>query len=283
MSKPVRRNLLIAGVGLTLVLIWCVHWLLQDPLVHIWLKSKSPYPPPRLSYSLPTGGACQEVSIPAPWAIPDMDYKWEPRPLLLPSQAGRLQFRQLGTRLAVAATSSQEQYPKQEVYSQNKYSFDPNRPNQLTPITDKEWNGAARLEVGQKSVAELPGSEFAEYGNRLIFQSRRFRPSGDHFPDATQAALLSPNEKWLALQSFDGRVRKGDGAILGPEPIWGTFHLDAVNVQSQKKAFAIKAPFDGATWSFESQTRWISTGQLILDFSERREKFLICDPSKIRN
>ena len=164
-------------------------------------------------------------------------------------------------------------------YSGSKFRVDFGDSAQVRPVSEDEWDRAIPASVGERFRLGLQHSRRAD---NFVFRQKAFKRSGPKWPVPGDDARISPDEKWIAVQSWQGSdYRDGDGLFL-PGSLFGTpsrFFVDLYEVESGDKI----AAFDGIDHDFNAgdaplvHSFWLDSRFFIVPLGSRREKLLVCE------
>jgi len=178
------------------------------------------------------------------------------------------------------------------VYFAKKFAFNPSNPARVRPATDLEWEKATPIELSQKSVAKfnyrLPTGVVTEDPlprvPEIEYVGKRFPKRGEFWARADFGAILSPDGRWLAIQTYDGKPPPPEHqAARGYLPGEGRFFVDLYEVATARKRVTIRGEFEDISASEVWQdTAWLMERYLVLQFHIRKEAFVLCDMGKLR-
>jgi hypothetical protein len=197
--------------------------------------------------------------------------------LVPPEEGDDFQIRGLAGQFAIAIKSGVGEALGKEVYSTQKYSFTLRNPIILNRISDQQWNSAALLPKSEKGVVPcISGCE--SYFHPVQYKGKEFRASGEHpTSGGDEAAFLSPNQNWLALQSYDGSIDR----VTAHLPESGMLYVDVFDAHSGSKQFTAEIHRNsGGVEGPAGRTRWIGDDYLFLDISHDKQKLIFCDATK---
>ena len=232
-------------------------------------------PPPTYSFTLPPGGACEMLKIPEPWLLQTFDAIYSPDGMAPAHRYDQVELRDLDGKVAIAVLSAHASRKGKTSYSK-KYSFDPGDATTIRAISDADWSRAYAGEGYEKPVGNVTASTPTsfDYGDSIDYQGNRLAGSGEHLFPGDRAALLSRDQQWVALQSYNGPV--GLGARRG-----GAFYVDVFAAASGKKRFTLGGEASsGAPYLTQENTKWTHGKYLFLDPMDDRGSFIICDPAR---
>lgn len=226
------------------------------------------------TYSLPHSNYCTVVSIPQPWQMPRVEEGSE----IAGEFAGvegidTFEFRQIDQHLAIALKSTFEAELQNLVYSKNKYSFDPQNPERLTPISDITWSLGQPRKLSHELIEASP-NHFTVRDSDLSFDGHLYHPAGEHLYDYV---ALSANRQFIAIQSYSGNIPKGGEALFNYVPRWGRFYIEIYQVIGAVFKFRIAGYFLGNRTDLEHNTVWLDNYQLVIDSFPKKDKFVLCD------
>ena len=180
--------------------------------------------------------------------------------------------------VAVVIPGARSARPSKE-YSASKFWVDLGDTTQVWPATEEEWNRAIPAPLGERFRL---GLQHSRRGDSFVFRQKAFKRSGPKWPVPGDDARISPDEKWIAVQSWQGSdYRDGDSLFL-PGSLFGTpsrFFVDLYEVESGDKI----AAFDGVDHDFSAgdapllHSFWLDSRFFFLPLGSRREKFLVCE------
>jgi hypothetical protein len=159
-------------------------------------------------------------------------------------------------------------------YSPNKFWVNL-RSGKVRRATEAEWDSGVVVPQSRqpKSVFLPPKTE-----EGVLFQDRLFQKSGPQWPLITfEYARISPDEKWIAVQSWEGQDY-GNGDIIAPQGGHGKFFVDLYEVLSGRKFVAI-AGLERATLEADEPlglTFWLESRYFILQLGSHLERMLAC-------
>jgi len=211
---------------------------------------------------------CSVVSLGCGWWNLSMAYKYEFR-RLTPDSPELL----VGVKTSIDPPA----------YFAQKFGFNPSSPARVRPATDLEWEKASQIELSRHSVANFGGSSLPQVPE-IKYAGKGFPKNGSFWAYDWAAALLSPDGRWLAIQTYDGKLPPPENrGLRGYLPGEGRFFVDLYEVATGRKRVTIRGRFDDIYASEVWQdTAWLSDPYLVLPFHTHKEAFVICDMGKLR-
>jgi hypothetical protein len=194
-----------------------------------------------------------------------------------PEEGDDFQLRELAGQFAIAIKSGLGEGLGKDVYSKQKYSFTLRNPVVLNRIGDQEWNSGTLLPKSEKGVVQCVSGCDSQF-QPVEYKGKEFRASGEHPTSGVDdAAFLSPNQNWLALQSYDGSI----DPVTAHLPESGMLYVDVFDARSGAKQFTAKIHrSSGGVEGPAIRTRWISGDYLLLDIFPDKQKLIFCDATK---
>jgi hypothetical protein len=113
----------------------------------------------------------------------------------------------------------------------------------------------------------------------VLFHDRSFRKSGPKWPLITsEYARILPDEKWIAVQSWEGQDY-GNGDIIAPRGGHGKFFVDLYEVLSGRKFVAIAGTERDTLEADEplGLTFWLEFRYFIVQLGSHLERMLVCE------
>ena len=235
---------------------------------------------PQIYYSVDEArGACTAVQFPE-WQFPKY-----------PTDYGRFLFRKnpkgSGPVMLVAGDGSPGIGTE---VSANKYRLNLDDPGHISPISDAEWDQAAKLPLVDHIEVRDPaqpkfsnGTWNPEPDAQVVYRGRSYEKAGRYwFDGGYRNAILSPDTNWLLLQSYDGPRPTGKGFMEGGEPTEGAFYLDVFHTTDAQRTFRVKGRLDRVEATYLGENAWAFDRYLILQLDSYRRSLLICNPAKAR-
>jgi hypothetical protein len=160
-------------------------------------------------------------------------------------------------------------------YSPNKFSVNLGT-GRVRDATQAEWDsGAVVPQITQPKGVFLP----PKTDEGVLFRDRLFQKSGPQWPLITfEYARISPNEDWIAVQSWEGRDY-ANGDIIAPRGGHGKFFIDLYDVSSGRKTVAI-AGKERDTLEADGPlglTFWLESRYFIVQLGSHLERMLVCE------
>ena len=160
-------------------------------------------------------------------------------------------------------------------YSPNKFwvNF---RSGKVRDATQAEWNSGVAVPPDRSTK----GPFFRPQANEPIsFEGKLFRKSGPKWPIVP--ALVSPDRRWIAVQSWDGKDYTDQGINIRFLPeLWehGRFFIDLYDVSSGRKLAAIAGTERGLLRADGAlQTYWLKSRYFIFQLGSHLERMLVCE------
>jgi hypothetical protein len=162
-------------------------------------------------------------------------------------------------------------------YSPNKFwvNF---RSGNVRHATQAEWDSGIVVPQRRhtKGVILPPQTD-----DGVLFRDRLFQKSGPQWPLITfEWARLSPDQKWVAVQSWEGKdYANGLGIIFPPRGGHGKFFIDLYEVSSGRKLAAIAGAERDTLEADEplGLTFWIASRYFIVPLGSHIERMLVCE------
>ncbi len=112
----------------------------------------------------------------------------------------------------------------------------------------------------------------------VLLEGKLFRKSGPQWPIPGEHARVSPDEKWLAVQSWEGQdYRNGD--IFAPRGKPGKFFIDLYEVSSDRRLVAVEGEHRGSLRADVplTVTFWLESRYFIVPLGSHLERMLVCE------
>jgi hypothetical protein len=128
---------------------------------------------------------------------------------------------------------------------------------------------------------EVSGTEPRE-GDDYVYRQKAYRKSGPRWPVTGDEVRISPDEKWIAVQSWEGTDYRDGASVLPGAPLLdltGRFFIDLYDVKSGERVISL----DGVDHDFTSgdaplhSTFWLETNFFVVPLGTSREKLLVCE------
>jgi len=223
---------------------------------------------------------CQVITLPTPWSAKSPSKEW---------LGVGMQYRWPKDNheeiLVTPKPQEETDYSSDKVLTGRmlvtpKYRISLSIPVRLTPVTDQEWNSGteARRWPGEHETTYeiLQGGigPDVRHGER---DPREFRYEGHLFDRSGKIwgpynpVLLSPNKRYVALQSWDGWW------LSGKAPYSGELYIDIYAASSGQPIARIRGKWsdwtpDGA----QKDVYWLTDHDLISPFDWDQRSFLVC-------
>lgn len=161
--------------------------------------------------------------------------------------------------------------------------------DQLDRFRQQGANESRRGEYSVKALAapvvsqhlEVSGTE-PRKADDYVFRQKPFRKSGPRWPVTGDEVRVSPDEKWIAVQSWEGTDYRDGGSVLPTAPpldLTARFFIDLYDVKSGERVISL----DGVDHDFTSgdaplhSTFWMESDFFVVPLGTSREKLLICE------
>jgi hypothetical protein len=127
-----------------------------------------------------------------------------------------------------------------------------------------------------------PGGIEPRIGDEYVFRQRPFRRSGPKWPVTGDEVRISPNEKWIAVQSWEGTDYRDEETLLPAAPpldLTARFFIDVYDVSSGERVISL----DGVDHDFTTGdaplhfTFWMDSHFFVVPLGTFREKLLVCE------
>ena len=217
---------------------------------------------------------CHAVRFPQGWAIRRHEERTSQR-LFFGLEYSDYEFRAegaLSTEFLVAGFTDFVGYKN---YTTNHYRVNLANPSApIVPASQKSWDDATVILFARKSPL-LP-KRIPDEDKPFQFHGLEFTKSGDIWAQAYfAAALLSPDQAWLVLQSGD---RQGDQKRA-------RVFFDFFNADTGQKLFTLEGIFTSlhlGEYAEEAlaKTGWVTERFFIVPLGRFRERCLVCDFGK---
>ena len=240
--------------------------------------------PPSLSElhvkaSLPAGGYCESVQIPAPWLMSD---KYE----VIKSDTGVVGpegddyfcFRHLTNGLiGVAVQAGMARAMEKTIYSQNAFAYRLEDPKRIRAISRSEWDAGTPIDLVRTDTFKLGIRDYHNRGHSYTYNGVGYTGSGKYLAGYDEIALLSPAHQWLAVQSYDTESESPAPELANA----GTLYVDVFNTQTARDLFTVKLEFRNAhAGVLAEKTGWLTDSVLFIDDTDHREGFILCHAGK---
>ena len=212
---------------------------------------------------------CQTLRFPSGWHLSENDRR----------QFDQFEFRRSeidGDTYLVAAVALPKSGTK--TYSLNKYRVELGDIVQVRPAKQQVWDTAVPVPLGDRFRIQL---QQPPHGDNFIYRQRAFKRSGPKWPAVGVDARISPDERWIAVQSWQGSDYRDGDAFFTPGTLFGTpsrFFVDLYEVASGDKIVA----FDGVDHDFSAgdapllNSFWLESRYFFVPLGSHRQKFLVC-------
>lgn len=132
--------------------------------------------------------------------------------------------------------------PDYDYYSDNHFAISLDGKFNVRKAGDSEWTSGTKVVHSYHFIETHKNPQFTEQG--LAYKDRLYRKTGASW--GTRGALISPNERWIAIFSFSS-TDKGQPALIpgfgGEGPRYGEAFLDIYDLSSGQKVAAHHARF----------------------------------------
>ena len=118
-----------------------------------------------------------------------------------------------------------------KAYSPSKYRVELGDIGRVRPATQQEWDTAFPVPLGDRF---RPTLQQPRHGDNFVFRQRTFKKSGPKWPALGVDARISPDERWIAVQSWQGSDYRDGFAFFTPGALFGTasrFFVDLYEVE----------------------------------------------------
>lgn len=212
---------------------------------------------------------CQTARFPGGWHLPPNDHR----------QLDQFEFRRQETNGDVYLVSGVVVLKSGiKAYSPSKYRVELGDIGRVRPATQQEWDTAVPVLLGDRF---RPTLQQPRHGDNFVFRQRTFKKSGPKWPAIGVDARISPDERWIAVQSWQGSDYRDGDAFFTPGTLFGTpsrFFVDLYEVASGDKIVS----FDGVDHDFSAgdapllNSFWLESRYFVVPLGSRREKLLVC-------
>jgi hypothetical protein len=235
-----------------------------------------------------TSNACREISL-ARWKaapLPANSYDW--RKLLSDAPGlSDLEFRTQDNGVLVGAIAFPmgSPTPPPPVYSLDRYAIDL-ASAKVTKAGEEEWSHSDQYRLHRESTLQSVWSLPMDDRRTLAYEGKEFVKRGANWPFYTgDASRLSPNHRFLAINSYDGRRPGFTGIELEPgHPARGRFYVDIYDTKSGASLLSFQGRFNGASDPdrFFRISAWISDRYYFIPTADvGLNRFVVCDVSRI--
>jgi len=149
------------------------------------------------------------------------------------------------------------------------------RSGKVHDATHTEWESGQPVPQ-TRQMKGRPYEPKTEEG--VLFHDRLLRKSGPQWPIPGEHARISPDEKWIAVQSWEGQDY-ANGDIIAPRGGHGRFFIDLYEVSSGRKFAAIGGTEKGTLRADEPLmlTFWLESHYFIVQLGSHLERMLVCE------
>ncbi len=166
-------------------------------------------------------------------------------------------------------------------YSLNVFRFEwTGRKPEFTPAQPQRWMTATKIPVIVRQDQRVRSDGLGDDA-KVVVGGKRFERTGKHWQRSYHDAMLSADDKWLVLQSTDGRIVHR--TIFGPgpdRPMGGRAHIDVYHVPTgeRKIRLEVNQTEDQGLDSLFTETRIYESRYLFLRVDPRPQRvyFLVC-------
>jgi hypothetical protein len=159
-----------------------------------------------------------------------------------------------------------------------KYGVDLTRPKQVFQVTQSAWGSAVAIKVELWKQASAPlSSEGISYAGHML------KKSGPQWRSPNlDAALISPAEKRIALNSLEGGVGYPGPFEPGRIRAEGKYWIDIYELLTGQRALIIQGTFHGGADAdpglFQGRAFWLTDRYYVLPLEPHgMRRLLICD------
>jgi len=154
------------------------------------------------------------------------------------------------------------------------------KPGYEQPAREQEPAAAPVAAVASQHL-EADGME-PRKGDEYVFRQSPFRRSGPKWPVTGDEVRISPNEKWIAVQSWEGTDYRDEESLLPAAPpldLTARFFIDVYDVSSGERVISL----DGVDHDFTTGdaplhfTFWMDSHFFVVPLGTFREKLLVCE------
>jgi len=194
-----------------------------------------------------------------------------------------LEFRRVpgNGRGVLVAPSARTGTDEQRWYSEKKFAFDLSDPRRLRTAEETEWRKSAVAALHRRPAGDNLDRNGAVAGPELEHGGRMFPRAGKEW--ASPPALLSPNGRWLALQSYDPKPRQRFAIEVfrgvGGLPNDGNFYAEVYDAGTGLRKARVHASFANVSadtvWS---RNGWLTDRHFVAPRTHLYlENFVICE------
>jgi hypothetical protein len=165
-------------------------------------------------------------------------------------------------------------------YSPNKFWVNLES-GKVRRATEAEWDSGVL--VRQSFPAKGPFFETeTEKGTHsqdgVLFKGKLFRKSGPQWSLSAEDGRISPDGKWIAVQSWEGRDYH-NGDIIAPLGGPGKFFIDLYDVSSGRRFAQVDGAVRGTLCAdgILDLTFWLESRYFIVQLGSHLERMLVCE------
>ncbi len=217
-----------------------------------------------VAHKLPDNGACRVLPMTRAWTIPGDPFPPSPY----------LEFRKAERGFLAVALRDGFERSTTSLYSREKPVFNPLTGKVVRSFSDSEWQNASFVSCSNHDVSGFDVSD-ADRG-RTRFDARAYGYSGEHLQDSPYSVLLSPDGRWISVQSFDGALP--DNSPLHQHIDHGTVYFDIYRTTTRKKNFQLRGRYLGESDGIAQLTCWLPPETLVAPVNEEQTAIVLCTP-----
>jgi hypothetical protein len=167
-----------------------------------------------------------------------------------------------------------EAYRNPRDYSPNKFLANLGT-GQVREATQEAWD----LGLPLHQTRDVKG-QFLKPTNEkgVLLEGRVFPKSGPQWPISGALDRVSPDGKWIAVQSWDGKDY-GNGDIVAPRGGHGKFFIDLYEVSSGRRFASIEGEMHDTLRAdlAVALTFWLESRYFIVQLGSHLERMLVCE------
>lgn len=214
---------------------------------------------------------CHVIRFPQGWETRHFDDR-APQRLFFGSPNSDYEFRVEGVLSTKFLVRGFTEFVGTKYYTNNQYQIDLSTATAPVLVVDrKAWDAAGVVPLGRKGA--FPPGNTVPNEKRLEFHGFQFNRTGDIWAQPSDyAALLSPDQAWLVLQSTTPGSKYGSAKV----------YFDFFNADTGQKLFTIVGKFSSINGGEPdsgvlAKTGWVTERYFIVPLEKTIASCLVCD------
>ena len=226
------------------------------------------------------GEHCREIHFPGGWKPTKGMQKAQQNHFARFDFGSPYEFRKTarsGQEYLVAAV---DQIALHRDYSENKFWVNL-RSGKVRGSTEGEWATGTLVRQSSRSRGpfyETENERGVRSGDGVLFQGKLFEKSGPQWPISAEDGRISPDGKWIGVQSWEGQDY-ANGDIVAPRGGHGNFFIDLCDVSTGRRFAVVEGALRDTLRADEELTHtfWLESRYFIVQLGSHLERMLVCE------